>query len=262
MATVTYREHRPAPALRRHVAAYWSLGEGGSARSHRVLPDGCVDLLVRIGASAVSTSVVGTMTSAILAPPDAGTRFVGVRFLPGEAFALLDVRADALTDLEADPHEAGLLRGGTDELEERISTAGEPLAATLDRWLVERVRAARPPDHRVRRAVDRIERAAGRVRTAELAIEIGVSERQLERAFAERVGVGPKALAKIARLQAMLPRLDRLAVGAGSLADVAAASGYADQSHLVREVRALCGITPSALSRERAGGAPLPSAER
>jgi AraC-like DNA-binding protein len=74
----------------------------------------------------------------------------------------------------------------------------------------------------------------------ELAREAMVSRRQLERDFAHWVGTSPRHLAQVARLQTV----SRHARSGAGLADVAAASGYADQAHMTRAVRQLTGLTP------------------
>ena len=51
-------------------------------------------------------------------------------------------------------------------------------------------------------------------------------------------GYGPKTLARILRFQRALA----LARAGTPLAEVAVRSGYADQAHLAREVRALAGV--------------------
>lgn len=73
-----------------------------------------------------------------------------------------------------------------------------------------------------------------------------LSERQYRRRFRERVGVGPKLLARIQRFQQALRR-----VGTMPLAAVAAECGYADQSHLVRDFRQFAGLPPSQWLRSR-----------
>ena len=84
-----------------------------------------------------------------------------------------------------------------------------------------------------------------------LARDLGLGERQLERVFVERVGLGPKAFARVARLQAFLPHLDG-AGGRTSWAALAVGLGYADQAHMVREIKRLAGVTPTELARARA----------
>jgi AraC-like DNA-binding protein len=56
--------------------------------------------------------------------------------------------------------------------------------------------------------------------------------------------LGPKTLERILRFQQFLTLLRRST--APGLAELAAASGFADQAHLTREVRRLGGLTPAA----------------
>jgi transcriptional regulator GlxA family with amidase domain len=73
--------------------------------------------------------------------------------------------------------------------------------------------------------------------------------RRLERKFLDRVGVSPKRLARVFRLQ---KAVQLLASGeATGWAEVAAASGYADQAHLTREFAELVGASPQQALRER-----------
>jgi AraC-like DNA-binding protein len=82
-----------------------------------------------------------------------------------------------------------------------------------------------------------------------LARHLGWSERHLQRVFRVRVGIGPKALARITRVQRAIllaQRNSRL-----TWAAIAARSGFVDQSHLIREFRRLAGDLPTALRQGR-----------
>ena len=93
---VYYREQPPSAALGSHVEAYWSIDGATGAPAHRVLPDGCIDLLFD---GAAGARVIGPMTRAIVAPP-VGPRatLFGVRFHPGQAAPFLGVAARDLRD--------------------------------------------------------------------------------------------------------------------------------------------------------------------
>jgi transcriptional regulator GlxA family with amidase domain len=75
----------------------------------------------------------------------------------------------------------------------------------------------------------------------------GVSERHARRRFHEHVGYGPKTLQRILRMQRVLWLLS-LPDSPHSLAQLSIASGYADQAHLTREMRALTGQLPTTLA--------------
>jgi len=229
----SYREWAPPAAWRHAVACLW---EQSAVADHeqRVLPDGCADIIIDNGGSAIVVGVHDAVARPRLAP---GTILRAVRFRPeivGRAFdadgaALLNQTLDL--DTVVPP---ALVRASTNALVD-----GD--LADLDQWL----RDLRP-DRRAAAAVEALA-ATGDVTT--VADEVGLSGRQLRRLLLTEVGVGPKTLQRVARLQRFLA----LAEGeGGGLALVASLAGYADQSHLTREVRDLTGLPPAALLAERA----------
>jgi AraC-like DNA-binding protein len=78
-----------------------------------------------------------------------------------------------------------------------------------------------------------------------LAASAGLTARSVERILAHEVGLAPRSLLRIARVQRALA----LARSSPALpwGTIAARAGYHDQPHLVREFRALVGRTPSAV---------------
>lgn len=87
---------------------------------------------------------------------------------------------------------------------------------------------------------------AGQVRIGQLAATIGVSKRHAIAKFRAAAGVTPKIAAR--RLRFVEAR--RLMLGEDRLAEIAAACGYADQSHFTREFTMFAGEPPG---RHRAG---------
>src|SRR5215469_9832376 len=77
----------------------------------------------------------------------------------------------------------------------------------------------------------------------------GVTSRHLLRLFETHVGYGPKALARIFRLQRTLSIAGSSPL---ALSDLALAAGYSDQSHMYREFCAFCSERPSDVVRTRA----------
>ncbi len=77
-----------------------------------------------------------------------------------------------------------------------------------------------------------------------------MSGRTLERAFAGEIGITPKEYIRVRRLQRIVRLLEAAAV-TPDWAALAAAGGYYDQSHLVREFGLIAGITPAGYLREQ-----------
>jgi AraC family transcriptional regulator len=111
-------------------------------------------------------------------------------------------------------------RGLRDELE--APGRGEP------RWL--------------RRVCDLMGETLGRpLSVGELATEAGVHPVHLARVFRRRYGVSPSEYARRLRVQAAI---DALTHSDRSLAEIAAAAGFADQSHMSRQFRRIVGTPP------------------
>jgi AraC-like DNA-binding protein len=94
-----------------------------------------------------------------------------------------------------------------------------------------------------------LRRRAGDVPIGALAAEIGWSRRHFATRFRAEIGLSPKIAARVLRLY----RAQSLLARGTPAGLVAARCGYADQSHLVREFRALAGCTPNAYIAELDG---------
>jgi AraC-like DNA-binding protein len=232
------------PRLASSVEAFWSLEGSGGAR--RILPDGCMDFIFNLDTG--FGVVVGTMNSSQVVTVPAGARRFGVRFAPGAGAAFLDAHASELTDGQASLSE--VTKAAAFCLAERVAQAPDDAqrARIVTGFLEDRGSRLRPGDARVHRATDALRRSQGQVPIPELAASVGMSERQLERLFRERVGTRPKLLARVIRMQRALACLESTATYRAARAVEA---GFSDESHLVREFRLLTGVTPRQLFHER-----------
>jgi AraC-like DNA-binding protein len=89
------------------------------------------------------------------------------------------------------------------------------------------------------------------IRLDRLAAHMGMSERTLRRLCLDAFGYGFKTLNRVLRFQ----RFMGLGTQSfkGSLAEVAARAGYADQAHMTREVQRMSGISPGQLVAQLPG---------
>ena len=124
--------------------------------------------------------------------------------------------------------------------------------ARVTAFLRRRLGTARPTDPAIGWAYDRILKSGGRLRVADLARQLEWSRKHLAARFHDEIGIGPKAVARMARFGAALA-LSREADAPG-WAEIAADCGYADQAHLAREFRVFAGSTPAAASAGRVRG--------
>ena len=89
-------------------------------------------------------------------------------------------------------------------------------------------------------------RALGRPSGAplrELAANLGVTLRTLERRVKEHTGLGPKPLQRVLRFRNALRLLED--TRRGDWTGAAIRAGYYDQAHLIREFRGFAGMAPT-----------------
>jgi len=120
--------------------------------------------------------------------------------------------------------------------DERFTIAADALSRRLG--------ARRPADPEVAHTWRRTLTSRGRVRVDGLADEVGWSRKRLWSRFRSQLGITPKRAAQLVRFD----HAAHLLAAGHPAASVAADSGYADQSHLHREVKAIAGLTPSAVA--------------
>jgi AraC-like DNA-binding protein len=146
--------------------------------------------------------------------------------------------------------------GALDELAGRLCEAPDWAArfALLDRFVRRRLAAAAAPSPPIAWAWRQLAGSGGRVRVAALASEIGWSRKHLAQRFAIEVGAGPKTVGRILRFAGARRVIDAgIRPGYMDWAGLAADWGYADQAHLIREFRAMAGVTPADYVRDAAG---------
>ena len=138
--------------------------------------------------------------------------------------------------------EAATLTGAVED-----ARTDEEITAAVDAFLAARVPDARQPSEDTTVLVERAAGDPALTRVDVLAAQAGVGVRQLQRRFADHVGVSPKAVIRRYRLYEAAERAahgDRV-----DWAGLAAELGYADQAHLIRDFSAAIGTTPERYAR-------------
>ncbi len=247
-----YREYAPPAALGAAVTCLWvRVVPAREPRQAPVLPDGCADLIWQSGRGVF---VAGPDTGPVPSPAAPGTVFAGVRLRPGAGGPALGMPLSALLDQRVD---AGDLTGGA------VAGPVTDLARLLPGWLTpdaamrglagitRRMVTAGPPDPLVMETARRLGSPEAQVRR--MAVDLGVSERQLRRRCRAVVGYGPATLRRVLRFRRFVSGIDQAGPSA-DLAWLAAEAGYADQAHLTRESTRLACLPPAAMARVRRHG--------
>lgn len=165
-----------------------------------------------------------------------------IGFQPGGLHALFDMPMTRLVDQGAIASD--VIGAAAHRLRDAILHAPnfDARIAAVERWLAPYVEAARHPDD-VDRAAIAIVRSGGRLRIDMLARRAMLSDRQFTRRFEAQVGLRPKLFARTVRLNAVLDAKSRSP--RASWTELVHRAGYADQSHFIRDCRALAGGAPA-----------------
>jgi AraC-like DNA-binding protein len=172
---------------------------------------------------------------------------VGAYLRPGQARALTEVPACEITDRIVALED--LWGPAGPELHEQLGGAAgeEERIAWLEAALLRRMAAGRQPDAgplSIRGLANAIIAGRGRTTVDDLAQAAGVSRQHMTRLFRESVGVSPKLYSRLTRFRFALQRAG--SGGRTSWAQMAAATGYSDQSHMIAEFKQFSGLTPEA----------------
>lgn len=239
----------PHPALRGVVGRYASFEDRTDGpRTTGEAPGGGIVVIVDLDDGwTVEGERFGSFAGGLYVRPvgvrhEGSCRGVQFDLEPPAARALLGVPAGELSERTVSLD--ALLGRDAGRLAERLHDAPDAAArfACLDDVLLGLVRRARGvPRPDVARAWSLLRASGGQIRVDALAGALGCSRRHLVNAFAQDVGVSPKAAARLIRFEAARAR-----IGSVPLARLAAEHGFADQAHLTREFRALGGAPPTA----------------
>ncbi|MFC0182720.1 helix-turn-helix domain-containing protein [Pseudarcicella hirudinis] len=97
-------------------------------------------------------------------------------------------------------------------------------------------------DRIVKSSVETMLHLNGQLSVDELSEHLNINRRQLERKFSSVIGLSPKKLSRIIRLQATLKMIANKEFA--SLTSVAYEGYYYDQAHFIKDFKEFTGISP------------------
>lgn len=258
-----YREFHPHSPLNTVIECLWTLEsetEDPAQLPEKILPDGCVELILNFGARFLQhvddttrlqpqTFVAGQLTRPLLIAPTGPVQLIGIRFHPGGTTPFFRLPMYQITDqiVELGAFERELessLLAGTEDVA-LMSDKVSALERVLTQLLLKHTR-----DMKVLQTAARIVESGGMIPIDTLALDAGISSRQLERKFLGEIGVGPKLLSRILRFQQVFRAVD---ANETCWPVVALDCGYYDQAHLIRDFRQFAQQTPAVLFAEQGG---------
>jgi AraC-like DNA-binding protein len=186
--------------------------------------------------------VIGQLTVPLEIQPTGVTDIFSVRFepngfvpftdMPLKNFENLAVPLGEIFGKEGEELEAAMLASSDDK--DRISIA--------ERFLQSRLSNLENIDRVAKDVVDTMLGINGQLSVQELAEQLNINRKQLERRCAATIGLSPKQLAKVIRLQAALKLLANKQFT--SLTSLAYEGEYYDQAHFIKDFKEFTGLTP------------------
>lgn len=254
---MNYTTFEPHDDLSPFIKCYWVLDAPKMDLSikQRIVPDGCMEMIFHYGdifhqylneTEAIPqprSFIFGQITRPLYIEPTGSTGIFAVRFHPDGfiPFATLPIRsirdrAVALEDLF-----------GRDGLLLAAAVIGalnnEVRIRLVESFLIKQLGKPDKIDHVIKSSVEVLMQLKGHLSVTALSGEININRRQLERRFSAVIGISPKQLSKVFRLQAALKIL--ISQEFDSFADLAYQADYFDQSHFIKDFQEFTGVSPA-----------------
>lgn len=249
-----YKEFQPHITLTPYIETFWTAcGFEGAKEYQRILPDGCVDIIIsrnaptHCGWQPFRPNIVGTMTSFYDGSYVKGESLFGIRFHPVGFTAFCRVPIHEFTDerIELTLVESLFDACFYEEMAEKKTT--EELIRHVNSYLVGKLDKVFAVERPVVFAVGLIQRSNGLLTPSEIADKSCLSLRHLERKFKASVGISPKMFSRIIKFQYASDYLK--ARDYTGLFSAAIDCGYYDQAHLIKDFKAFSGNAPSDFQR-------------
>ena len=238
------------------VKCYWTLEiqKEQTPQKNTIVPDGCIKMIFHYGDmykhhNETGNSiilpkcfVIGQLTRPYVVEPTGktGTFFVCFHpngFLPFATVPIKDIENTAVSFerlFGQEGQEMGQKILNANSTSERISL--------IESFLFKRLTNTKMIDHIVQSTVETILTANGQLAVTVLSKQNKINRRQLARKFSSDIGLSPKQLSKIIRLQTTLKML--LTENVTSLTNLAYENEYYDQAHFIKEFKEFTGLTP------------------
>lgn len=251
-----YKVYEPCAALSRQVKTYWSLdcaAEEANGRE-RIFPDGCIEIIFNHGDRfrkydteadfhiQPPAFVHGQLKTYFELEPTGNVGIFSARLHPAGLRPFIDFDVDTFTgatltftDVWGDD--------GT-ELEQVLMACADNAGriAVLEKFLLEKRDALKVNNEPVEFCVDAIIKSVGLMPIEEVAENLNIGKRQLERKFTASVGISPKLFARITRFQNVLQLIENKEFK--SFTATAYDGGFYDQAHFIKDFKDFTGFNP------------------
>lgn len=252
-----YQTFQPSEDLNSLIKCYWTLVVPAeySSIKQRIIPDGCIEIAFILGDDVKRFTsdtyfilqpramVIGQITEPFYIQPLGRVDTFAVRFYP---YGFANFVREPIKNLANKETPISHLFGETtaNELEQKIIKAKDTKQriGIIETFLLNKLKENITIDNIVRSTIDTLLSTNGSSSINSILNEDLSKRRLLERKFLKQIGISPKQLGKIIRLQTALNML--LNQKTETLTQIAYESEYYDQNHFIKDFKEFTGITP------------------
>ncbi|MEO9870871.1 AraC family transcriptional regulator [Ekhidna sp.] len=254
---MNYETFAPHPNLDAIVKCHWILEVPGDmeAPKQRVIPDGCIEMCFILGDDVKRFNsenefiiqpramVFGQITKPYFVKPTGYVNTFAVRFYPYGFANFITQPIHELADKET-PLTSLFEESSIKELEQKIIEAASTKSriAIIESFLLSRLTDKSIIDNIVTSTIDSLSQTKGSASINSILKDDLSKRRNLERKFSKQVGISPKQLGRIIRLQAALKMM--LNKPGENLTQVAYENEYYDQAHFTKDFKEFTGVNP------------------
>ena len=256
-----YQTYQPHPDLESIISCYWTLEVPADkdVQRQRIVPDGTIEMAFILGDDIKRytseeefiiqprSMVLGQIIDPFYIEPTGTVNTFAIRFYPYGFANFVSVPIKDLAKTET-PIEVLFGEEAAKKLEQDIIQATgteqriEIIESFLQNKLNEQVMVSNIVTNIVRETIDTLLATKGNASITDILKGDLSKRRQLERMFVKQVGVSPKQLGKLIRLQSALKML--LNQEDESLTNIAYSSEYYDQAHFIKDFKEFTGVSP------------------
>lgn len=254
---MNYQTFQPHKDLESLVKCHWTLEVPAQKETQRqlIIPDGFIEMIFILGDDVkryISKEefiiqpremVLGQITEPFYVEPTGYVNSFAVRFYPYGFASFVSTPVKKLANKET-PLE--LLFGEilSKELGQKIrrATGTKNRIEIIEDFLLDKLNDKVTIDNIVKTTIDTLFLTRGATPINAILKDDLSKRRQLERKFKRQIGISPKQLGKVIRLQTALKML--LNQQSETLTEIAYESEYYDQAHFIRDFKEFTGTTP------------------
>lgn len=254
---MNYQTFEPHPDLESLISCYWTLEVPADYESQkqRIVPDGCIEMAFILGDDIKRYTseddfilqpramVLGQTIEPFYIEPTGYVNTFAVRFYPYGFANFVTVPIKSLANKET-PIDVLFGEETAEKLEQEIIKAADvhERIKIIELFLLNKLSEQLTVDNIVRKTIDALLSTKGNASINTILKEDLSKRRQLERNFVKQIGISPKQLGKVIRLQSALKML--LNEEGEKLTNIAYESEYYDQAHFIKDFKEFTGISP------------------